>query len=170
MTGAAFVVSVVLGSGSLAFAFAQAGFLQVARWLLFLGAAWLLAEWRRWTWFSSLGFLALLVLAAFGLWIELPPPWIFAGALGGMFAWDLSNFMLRLRLALAKGLPGQYEELKSLERPHLARLAGVALTGGLVAGLFMLVHLAFSFAWVVLLAFLMAFGMAGVIIWLRTRR
>lgn len=169
MTWAAFILSVALGVGSLAFGYAGSDFETLLRWLPFFGAMWLFAEWRRWTWFSSLGFLVLLALAALGLWLELPPFWMFAGAVGGLFAWDLSDFMRRLRFALEKGAPGQYDELKSLERHHLARLALVALTGILLASLSMLVRLAFSFEWIVLLALATALGAVQLVAWLRTR-
>ncbi len=140
MTRAAFFVSVLLGVGCLAFAYAKAGLGQVWRPLLILGALWLLAGWRGWYWFSSLGFLSLLALAGFGLWIELSPVWMLGGALGGLFALDLADFMRRMRFALEKQAPEQYDQLKSVERNHLIRLALVALMGILLSGLLMLVR------------------------------
>lgn len=169
MTRIAFIVSVALGVGCLAFGYADSGLGQAPRWLLFFGVLWVFAEWRGWTWFSSLGFLAMVALAALGLWIELPPGWMFAGALGGLLAWDLSDFMRRLRFALEKGAPGKYDEWKNLERHHLARLALVALVGILLSGLSMLIHLAFSFEWVILSALVTALGAALLVAWLRNR-
>ncbi|GAB4505707.1 MAG: hypothetical protein Fur0043_27040 [Anaerolineales bacterium] len=170
MTRAAFIVSVALGVGCLAFGYSTTGFEQVPRWLLFFGALWIFAEWRRWTWLSSWGFLALLALAAFGLWSELSPAWMFAGALGGLFAWDLSDFMRRLRFALEKGSPGQYDEMKRLERQHLARLALVALIGILLVTFSTFVRLTLSFEWIVFLALAAVLGTLQVIAWLRNRQ
>ncbi len=140
MTRAAFFVSVLLGVGCLAFAYANAGLEQVSRLLLIFGALWLLAGWRGWNWLSSLSFLSLLALSGFGLWIGLPPAWMLAGALGGLFALDLADFMRRMRFALKKQALEQYDELKSVERSHLIRLALVALMGILLTGLLALVR------------------------------
>ncbi len=140
MTRAAFFVSVLLGVGCLAFAYAKAGLEQALRPLLILGALWLLAGWRDWYWFSSLGFLSLLALAGFGMWIGLSPVWMLVGALGGLFALDLADFMRRMRFALEKRALEPYDELKSVERNHLIRLALVALVGILLTSLLMLVR------------------------------
>jgi len=103
MTFAAFVASVLLGVGSLSYAYAGAGFAQVARFLLFFGALWIFAGWRRWAWFSAVGILSLVALAGFGLWIEISPGWMISGALGGLLAWDLFDFMRRLHFAAGQG-------------------------------------------------------------------
>jgi hypothetical protein len=169
MTFAAFVASVLLGVGSLSYAYAGAGFAQIARFLLLFGALWIFAGWRCWTWFSSLGILSLVALAGFGLWVELPPGWMLSGALGGLLAWDLSDFMRRLRFAAGQGTPKQYDELKSLERRHLARLTVIALAGLLLASIAMLVRLEFTFEWVVLLTLVTVLGATQLVAWLRRR-
>ena len=157
----AFVISVMLGTGSLAFAYADAGFEGLARGLLGFGIFWLYAGWKRWTWFSSVGILLVLALAGFGMWSEFSPGWMISGALGGLLAWDLSDFMRRLRLAAPA------DDLRGLERRHLARLTIVALAGAFLSSLAMLVRLEFSFAWGVALTLIAALGVTQLVAWLR---
>ena len=73
MTILAFVLSVFVGVGSLAFAYNDAGYQMLARYLLVFGGLWLFAIWQRWRWFSSIGIFILVALAGFGLWNELSP-------------------------------------------------------------------------------------------------
>jgi len=92
-----------------------------------------------------------------------------SGALGGLMAWDLTDFMRRLRFAAGQGTPKQYDELKSLERRHLARLTVIALAGLLLASMAMLVRLEFTFEWVVLLTLVTVLGVTQLVAWLRRR-
>ena len=109
-----------MGVGSLAFAYNDAGYQMLARYLLVFGGLWLFAIWQRWRWFSAIGIFILVALAGFGLWVELSPGWMIAGALGGLFAWDLTEFMRRLRFA------ARTDDLPGIQRRHLARLTIVA--------------------------------------------
>jgi len=161
MTYFAFVVSVLMGVGALTYAYNNAGNVLFPRLLLVFGALWLFAGWRRWTWFSSLGILVLVALAGFGLWNELSPGWMIAGALGGLLAWDLSEFMRRLRFAAPT------DDLRGLERRHLTRVVLVALVGVSLASIPMLVRLEFTFEWVVLLTLVAALGITQLVSWLR---
>ena len=161
MTIFAFVLSVLMGAGSLAFAYNIAGYQMLARYLLVFGGLWLFAIWQHWRWFSSIGIFILVALAGFGLWIELSPGWMIAGALGGLLAWDLTEFMRRLRFA------ARTDDLPGLERRHLARLTIVALIGVTLASIAMLVRLEFTFEWVVLLTLIAALGVTQLVAWLR---
>jgi len=157
----AFVFSVLMGVGSLAYAYNNAGFVLLARYVLVFAALWLFAGWKRWTWFSAIALLLSLALAGFGLWIELSPGWMISGALGGLLAWDLTEFMRRLRFA------ARTDDLRDLERRHLARLTIVALIGVALASIPMLVRLEFTFEWVFLLTLIAALGVTQLVAWLR---
>lgn len=157
----AFVISVLIGMGSLAYAYAGAGFDQLVRGLLILGAIWLYAGWKRWTWFSIIAILLSVALAGFGLWIELSPGWMIAGALGALLAWDLSEFMRRLDVAL------DVDDLRGMQRRHLARLTIVAIAGLLLASISMLVRLEFTLEWMMLLALVGVLGITQLVAWLR---
>ena len=127
----AFLVSLVMGMGSLAWSYAQAGQELLALLLLFFGGTWLYAGWKGWNWFSTAGIFLSLGLAAYGLWVDLPTGWMLAGALGGLMAWDLADFIRRLRFASAS------ESTAGLQARHLARLTIVAVLGhACAAGIF----------------------------------
>jgi len=161
MTLFAFAFSVLMSAGSLAYAYNGTGFILLDRYILAFAALWLFAGWKRWTWFSAITLLLSVALAAFGLWINLSPGWMISGALGGVLAWDLTEFMRRLRFA------ARTDDLPSLERRHLARVTIVALIGVALASIPMLVRLEFSFEWVVLLTLIAAFGVTQLVAWLR---
>jgi hypothetical protein len=156
-----FIFSVLMSVGSLAYVYNNAGLVVLAHYILAFGVPWLFAGWKRWTWFSAIALLFSVALAAFGLWIDLSPGWMISGALGGLLAWDLTEFMRRLRFA------ARTEDLRDLERRHLSRVAIVALIGVALASIPMLVRLEFSFEWVVLLTLIAAFGVTQLVAWLR---
>ena len=159
----AFVTSVLMGIGSLYFAYAGEGFGLVARGLLFLGALWLVAGRQRWVWFSTGALLISVSLAGFGLWIDLSPGWMISGALGALLAWDLTDFMRRLRFAPLM------DDLRALERRHLTRLTIVTVAGVLLASIAMLVRLEFTFEWIMLLTLVAVLGVTQLVSWLRRR-
>ena len=157
----AFVIAVLMGIGSLAYAYAGIGFDGLVRVLLILGVLWLFAGWKRWTWFSTIAILLSVALAGFGLWIALSPGWMIAGALGGLLAWDLTDFMRRLRFAPAT------DDIRGLERRHLTRVTIVAIIGALLASTAMLVRLEFTLEWMMLLALVVVLGVTQLVAWLR---
>jgi len=159
----AFVISVLMGVGSLSFAYAGEGFDLVARGLLVLGALWLFAGKQRWVWFSTIALLISVSLAGFGLWIELSSGWMISGALGALLAWDLTDFMRRLRFAPLM------DDLRALERRHLTRLTIVTVVGVLLASIAMLVRVEFTFEWIMLLTLVAVLGVTQLVSWLRRR-
>jgi hypothetical protein len=154
-----FVISVLMGVGSLAYAYAVV--VSLSRGLLVLGAIWLFAGRRSWTWFSTIMLLLLVTLAGIGLWFGLSPGWMISGALGGLMAWDLTDFMRRLRFAPLM------DDTRELERRHLTRLTIVALAGVFLASIAMLVRLEFTFEWVMLLTLVAVLGVTQLVAWLR---
>ena len=160
----AFVVSVLIGVGSLVYAYAGTGLDNVVRGLLILGVLWLFAGRKRWTWFSVIAILLIVALAGFGLWIALSPGWMIAGALGGLLAWDLSDFMRRLQFVHFT------DDKRGLERRHLTRVTIVALLGMALATIAILVRLEFSLGWMMLLALVGVLGVTQLVSWLRRGR
>ncbi len=159
----AFILSLVLGLGSLALSFARIGQSALAISLGLFGLLWLYSAWRRLTWISTLGIFLSLGLAAFGLWSDLSSGWMLAGALGGLMSWDLADFIRRLWST------PDTKEKRNLERRHLARLTIVAVFGLILASIVMVVRLEFSFEWVVLLTLVAMLGISQMIAWLRRR-
>jgi len=165
MTVLSLLFSVLLATGSLSFGYASAGLPQAARWILLFGLAWLVAIWRRWQWFAYVGLTLTLVISALGLWLlNFSPGWMFAGAIGGLLAFDLTDFRQRLRYAASD------EERRTVERRHLPRLALLAIVSMALATVAMLVKVQLSFEWTIVLVVIAVFGLIQLVGWFRTRR
>jgi hypothetical protein len=162
MTIIALIISIILGTGSLAIGYSQMGFTDPARWFVLLGVLWLAAHWRKLYWFSSIGLLITISTAAYGVWREFPTVWMLLGALGGLLAWDLSDFARRLSYA------APMDDTQGMERRHLERVGIVAALGLGIALLSLFIRinrLAFEVA--VGLVLLAALGLTRLVIGLR---
>jgi hypothetical protein len=154
-------VSIAAGISSLAWGYAEVGLAVQTRWLVVLGFVWIFAQAQRWRWFASLGLLVSVAAAAYGLWLELSAGWMLAGAIGALFAWDLTEFDRRVIQAARE------DDVPGLERRHLIRLTFVAGAGFLFSLVGMLVRLQFSFEWAGFLAILAALGVTQLVAWMR---
>lgn len=162
MTVLALVVSILVGTASLALGYGQAGAAVYSRWFLVLAVVWLFMQYRKWYWFSSVALLIIVVGAAYGVWREFPTVWMLLGAVGGLLGWDLSDFTRRLSYA------SPMDDTQALERRHLERVGIVAAIGvGLaLLSLYVRIHrLAFEVA--VGLLLLAALGLTRLVIGLR---
>jgi hypothetical protein len=162
MTIIALVLSILLGTASLAMGYGQAGATDYPRWFLLLGLVWLFAHFRKWYWFSSIALLVIVIAAAYGVWLEYPAVWMLLGAVGGLLAWDLSDFARRLSYA------SPMDDTRSLELRHLERAGIVAALGlglALLSVFLRFERLAFEVA--VGLLLLAALGLTRLVIGLR---
>ena len=162
MTTIALVLSILLGNAALAVGYGQGGTTGYARWFLLLAGIWLFAQFRKWHWFSSMGLLIMVLAAAYGVWLGYPLVWMLLGAVGGLLAWDLSDFARRLSLA------SPMDDTHSMERRHLERAGIVAALGVGLSLLSVFIHfqrLAFEVA--VGLLLLAALGLTRLVIGLR---
>lgn len=123
MTLIALILSILLGTASLAMGYSQAGATDYPRWFLLLAVLWLFAHFRKQYWFSSVGLLIIVVAAAYGVWREFPTVWMLLGAVGGLLGWDLSDFARRLSYA------APMDDTRGMERRHLERAGIVAALG-----------------------------------------
>jgi hypothetical protein len=119
----AFVLSIILGSISLAYGYSQVGFTDPARWFILLGILWILSHWRKYYWVSSVAFFLTILGAAYGVWNNFTTVWMLLGALGGLLGWDLSDFARRLSYAAPT------DDIAGMERRHLARAGIIAALG-----------------------------------------
>jgi len=127
-----------------------------------MGIVWLLAYWRRLLWFSSLALFLAIFAAGFGVWSEFPIEWMIIGALGGLLGWDLSDFAQRLRFAAPT------DDIRGMERRHLLRVGVVAILGGGLAYLSVVIHVRrLAFAVAVGLILLAALGLTRLVLRLR---
>lgn len=162
MTLIALILSILLGTASLAKGYSQAGATEYPRWFLLLAILWLIAHFRKWYWFSSIALLVTVVAAAYGVWQGFPAMWMLFGALGGLLGWDLSDFARRLSYA------SPMDDTRGMERRHLERVGIVAALGGGLGLLSIFVHfqrLAFEVA--VGLVLLAALGLTRLVVGLR---
>lgn len=159
MTLAALVCSIILSVGSMAWGYAEAGFLSVSRYTVFFGIAWLIALWRRWNWFSSLGLFAAVFAAAVGFWIELDIGWMIAGAAFALFAWDLAEFRRRIQFLIVD------DEMRGIARRHIARVSLVILGGLLLVTLALSLQLKLTFEWSVFLVLVILLGLTQLAAW-----
>ena len=162
MTQGFFLLSVFLGTGSLAYGFSQAGQADPARWFIWLAILWILAHWRKVYWASSVAFVLMIAGAAYGVWNNFAAVWMLLGSLGGMLGWDLSDFARRLSYAAPT------DDIRGLERRHLARVGIVATLGLGLAWLSAVIRinrLAFEVA--VGLVLLAALGLTRLVVGLR---
>jgi hypothetical protein len=150
-------VSLAAGVSSLAWGYAEVGLAVQTRWLVVLGIVWIIAQAQRVRWVASLGLLVSVAAAAYGLWLELSAGWMLAGAVGALFAWDLSEFERRVHLADLD------DDKAGMERRHLLRLTFVAGAGFLFSLIGMLVRLQFTFEWTAFLAILSALGVTQLV-------
>jgi hypothetical protein len=162
LTLIAFLLSVLLGTGSLAYGYSQAGRADPARWFIWLAVLWILSHWRKVHWGSSVAFLLVIAGAAYGIWNNLTIMWMLLGALGGLLGWDLSDFARRLSYAAPT------DDIRGMERRHLVRVGLVAALGFGLAWLSAVIRinrLAFEVA--VGLVLLAALGLTRLVIRLR---
>jgi len=106
---------------------------------------------------AALGLVITAAAAAVGLILEAPGGLsiiLVAVAVGGLLAWDLTDFSRRLRLAATS------DDLSAIRRHHLVSLGLTVGAGLLLTCATMLIPLHFSFAWTVFLALMAILAMA----------
>ena len=162
MTIIALILSIILGTVSLAIGYSQGGADEYSRWFFLLAILWLVTHYRKWYWFSSIALLVTIIGAAYGVWREFPTVSMLLGAVGGLLAWDLSDFARRLSYA------APMDDTRGLERRHLERVGIVATLGvglALLSVFIRVQRLAFEVA--VGLVLLAALGLTRLVIGLR---
>mgnify|MGYP001613494027 FL=1 len=161
MTVAALGLSLIISIASLAWGYADAGFDAISTWIIFFGLLWLYSQWRGWSWVSSLGLFLALLAGMIGLWLNFTIGWIISGAIFALFAWGMTDFRLKLNFITPR------EDIKGLERRHIARLYILASAGLILASIMMSMRGQFSFEWGVLLGFVILLGLLQLLVWFR---
>jgi hypothetical protein len=162
MTIIALLLSILLGTASLAMGYSQGGASDYSRWFLLLAILWFVTHFRKWYWFSSVALLLMIFAAAYGVWSQFPTVWMLLGAVGCLLGWDLSDFARRLSYA------SPIDDTRGMERRHLERVGIVAALGLGLAILSVVIRverLAFEVA--VGLVLLAALGLTRLVIGLR---
>jgi len=153
--------SIVIATGSFAWGYFQAGFGGIWRWLIAFGVFWLFAMWMRWRWVSAAAVLLAVPFALFGLWLNFIAGWMFSGTIFALFAWDLTEFQRRMKFTPVR------EDIKGMERRHLARISFLALAGLLISSLLMFLRRQLTFDWGMLNLTVAVLGLLQIIAWVR---
>ncbi|MBE0668943.1 MAG: hypothetical protein IH588_00010 [Anaerolineales bacterium] len=159
MSGIAFVLGVVISTGSLAWGYASMGLETVPRWMIAFGVVWLFAYWRRWNWFSALALFLSMLFAIAGLWLQFPIGWMFASAIFALAAWDMAELRTKLNFLSPR------EDAKGFERRRVARVSLLMLVGLLVASIFILWWRQWNLEWGYFLLSVTLLGLTQVIAW-----
>jgi hypothetical protein len=161
VTRIALFSSALIGVGSLAWGYSEVGLDAVTRWILILGALWLITLWNRAGWFSPIALTLVFLASAFGLWFRFAPGWMFSGGIFTLIAWDLTRFRQRLIFLPAR------EDKRGVERRYIARLSYLSLIGLFIASITMFLRGAFANAWGVLILIVLVLESLQLIAWLR---
>jgi len=164
VTSIALVFGIIISIGSLAWGFMKAGFDLFAYWVLVFGAIWLFTQWRGWSGFSSPALFIVIFASAFGLWFELPPGWMFSAAIFALFAWDITDFRRRISFYSAE------DDIRGMERRHIARVSLLSLAGLLLASLTMILRVQFSFEWGALLVIVILLSLSQLVGWFKKQK
>lgn len=156
-----FVFSVILSTGSFAWGYAGMGHESIARWVIAFGALWLTFQWRGVKWFSTFGLLLSILLAIIGLWSSFSIGWMFSGAIFALLAWDMTEMRQRLHLITSK------EDVRGIERRHIARVSFLALGSLLFASFLILWWRQWTLEWGNFLLGVTLLGLLQIIAWLR---
>lgn len=158
------VAGAALATLCLAAAQALAGAWPWAAASLGLGALWLAGHWRRWRPAAPSGFAASVALAGIALWLDSRAGVALLALLAvvaALCAWDLDGLARRLARFPYAGDRAQFE------RQHLARLASVAATGLLLAGVALAVEIRLTLLPALLLSLLAIIGLSWAVFVLR---
>lgn len=153
--------SIILSIGSFTWGYIQAGFNGTAQWIIAFGVVWLIAIWQKWRWVSSAAVLLALPFALFGLWFNFIAGWMFSGMIFALIAWDLTEFQKKMIFMPAR------EDVKGMQRRHLARVSFLALSGMLIASYFMFRREQLTYDWGLMNLIVLGLGLLQVAAWLR---
>jgi hypothetical protein len=161
VTVVALFSSIIISTGSLAWAFAGAGFVVFARWILIFGAVWLFTQWRGLGWFSSLGLFFAVFASVIGLWFGLSMEWFVSGTVFALFAWDMTDFRQQMRAVAIN------DNARAMERRHIARISLLSLVGLFVVSAIMLVCGQITYEWGALLVIVILLGLGQLVGWFK---
>lgn len=148
------IAAVALSSSTLAFSFFREGIWAVAGIVLILGSIWIVGQIRNWWWVHSWGFVGIVLMAAIGAFFDVQPIWLLSSLSFALIAWDLGDFLSRLRNSFHS------DEVAGIERHHLIRVIWVGGLGVIFAGIALRVQFQLSFGWAFLLVLFLLFSLS----------
>lgn len=155
----ALIIGIVISTGSTAWGYWQTGYHELARLVVFLGAVWVIAHWRKWRWVPTPAIIIFLLFAAVGVWFELHPGWMFNGAAFALIAYDLGDFQRR-----AKNMPAR-EDVPGRTRRRIMRISVLVGLGLSFVSLLLLFTDRFSLDWGLSLVVIALFASLQIVAW-----
>ena len=146
-------ICILAGMTPLIAGYYRSNLVMVAIGCFLIGLLWLLSKGSRWTWVAPTGLIVFIAAAGMGMWIGFSPVLMAISVLGSLAASDLAYFSHRLRSAAPE------DDLRSLEKNHLVRLAGLVAIGLVLILAALFIRLQISFGWMFLLALAAVLGM-----------
>ena len=153
MTRLVILVSIGIGATALSWGFAEIDYLFATILILLLGAGWIYAQWSGVQWSSMTGLVGAGIFGGGGILLGANSAWMLAGVLFSLFAWDLIAFQTHLSFASST------EDAKRMERKHLLFLGMLAVFTLTLYLATVFIHLQLGLWWLILLAFVMTFGL-----------
>jgi len=153
--------SIILSMGSLAWGFAEEGYVVLSHWMLAFGAIWLLTQWRGWRWVSTVGLFIAILLAVIGVWFGFTPSWMISGVSFALFAWDMTEFRARFHFILGD------DEIRGMERRHIARITFIILAELFLVTVILLFRSQFRLEWGAFFVLVILLSFWQLIAWIR---
>ena len=125
------------------------------------GVLCLVAMQRGWKWVNPLALVVFIITAGYGVWKGITPGLMLILVIAALSAWDLESLAERLKRVKPVAVePG-------IEQRHLARLLRVDAAGLVLGGLALVMRINLSFALILLLGVVVAYGLSQLILYLR---
>jgi hypothetical protein len=131
--------------------------------ILAFGLFWGLGLVLRWDWILIPALYISFGIAAYGLILGISSALFISAAIFSLLAWDLAEFLVRLRRASPE------DDTVLLEKQHLSRLAAPALIGFALSVYALTIHVQPLFEGLVILMFFMVWGIGRVVNWLLSK-
>jgi hypothetical protein len=156
-----FWAHILVAIAALAIGYALAQLLVFSLVIVFLGAAWYLAQQRHGSGLEALLLYLFVIAGAAGFWLGIPGWLALVAVVAVLGAWDLDHFLQRLNAV------SRVEFDSGLGREHLRRLVLVEGLGFFAGLLALTTHMNISFWWEALLVLLAFIGIRQLIMYVR---
>jgi hypothetical protein len=150
-------INILLSTGFLALGSLLKGDIAMSVLVGITGSLWLLAAWRDWKWYASLGLIIYMVVAVYSIISGYSPLFSLVSVVTALVAWDLFDFYWRVKRSV------HVKNLGDIAPIHLRRLTVISGIGLATGGVAMLMQFRIGFGIVVVLG-LVAIVMTGWVI------
>jgi len=152
-----FTACVTVSAVALALAFALGGQALWSPVFVAVGALWIVGQRHEKAWPATVGLLCCIAGAVLGFWLGLPGGLLLFSAAAALMAWDLHDFVRRLRDVEAAA------DAQTLQRFHLTRLGIVSGVGLLLGALALVIRVNLGFGVIFALGLVAVLGLSRLV-------